>query len=148
MVDSRRGVGALAIVSVLTACGESPTEATGNLPDGDYVVTTAEPRIVDEFATPGWMREMPVIEFSKEASDFFVTGSSDDLVVLGPVQLAVQENGFWRVHFGWAADETHHYWEVLMNIDECAAAAIDADLGIPPTGALTVVLEDCSIVSR
>lgn len=146
MVELRKGV-ACVIAVTLGACSGSPTGVTGNLPDGDYVVSTAEPRIVDEFATPGWMREMPVIDFSKEGPDFFVTGSNDDLVVLGPVQRAVQENGFWRVHFGWAEDEVHHYWEVLMNIDECAAAAIDADLGIPPTGALTVVLEECSITA-
>lgn len=120
---------------------------TLDLPDGDYVVVTGDPRIVDEFATPGWMREMPSIDFRKEGGSFFVTDSTDDLVVAGPPQLAVQENGFWRVRFGWAEDEEDHYWEVLMTVEECAALAVDADLGIPPTGSLTVVLGECSIES-
>ena len=147
MLERLRGVGAVLLGTAMVGC-DSPTDVSGNLPDGDYVVTTSEPRIVNEFATPGWMREVPVIEFTKDGSDFFVTDSDDDLVVVGPVQLASEENGFWRVHFGWADDELHHFWEVLMNIEECAAAAVDADLGIPPNGALTVVLEECSIATR
>lgn len=147
MLERLRGVGAVLLGTAMAGC-DSPTDVTGNLPDGDYVVTTSEPRIVNEFATPGWMREMPVIEFTKAGSDFFVTDSDDDLVVVGPVQLATEENGFWRVHFGWADNELHHFWEILMNIEECAAAAVDADLGIPPTGSLTVVLEECSIATR
>lgn len=137
----------LMAAALVAGCGESPTGLDGGLPDGSYVITTGDPRIVDEFVTPGWMREMPTIEFTKQGSSFMVTGSSDDLVVLGAVQLAEEENGFWRVWFGWAPDEVHHYWEILMTAGECAAAAVDADLGIPPTGSLTVVLEECSIAS-
>lgn len=138
----------LLVASATAACGESPTDLGGGLPDGDYVVITDDVRVVDEFATPLWMREMPTIEFSKAGSSFVVTDSSDELVVVGPVQLAVEENGFWRVRFGWAPNEEDHFWEVLMTADECAAFAVDADLGIPPTGSLTVVLEECSIEAR
>lgn len=33
----------------------------------------------------------------------------------------------------------------VLTADECIAAAVDADLGIPPTGSLTVALEECVI---
>lgn len=144
----RRRVGALVVSLALSACGTGPTDPATVLPDGAYVVVTDDVRVVDDFATPLWMREMPTIEFSKEGASFVVTASSDDLVVVGPVQLAVEEDGFWRVRFGWAPNEEDHYWEILMTANECAAFAVDADLGIPPTGALTVVLEACSIEAR
>lgn len=118
------------------------------LADGEYVITTASPVVVDDFATPGWMREAPVIELTKEGASFFVTGSKDDLIVPGAPQLARHEGSFWRFHFGWAEDEEDHFWEILVDADECVAAAVDADLDIPPTGALTVVLEECSFDGR
>ncbi len=138
----------LVLATLVAGCGENPLGVKGGLPDGAYVVTTGEPRVINDFVTPGWMREMPAIHFTKEGSSFVVTDSSDDLVVLGAVQLAVEENGFWRVHFGWAPSEEDHYWEILMTMDQCSAAAVTDDLGVPPTGSLTVILRECSIARR
>lgn len=141
---ARRLVGS-ALMAVCPACSPSPADVRFELSDGEYVVTTGAPRIVDEFATPAWMRQAPVIRFVKEGTDFSVIESSDDQVVEGSPQLAEFEGTFWRLHFGWAEDEEDHYWEVLLSADECLAAAVDADLGIPPTGSLTVVLGECVV---
>lgn len=153
-VGSARGP-ARALVSICclsaAACGDAPTEpANLELPDGEYVVTMANPVIVNPLTTPSWMGWDLAIEFTKAGDGLTVTGSTMDLVVLGPSQLFEPRAASWGAQFAWRGRlDGEHYWEVELTAEEClSAAAVDEDLGIGPGGVWTVPLRSCGLVAR
>ena len=142
---------ALGLALFATGCSDGTLgPPAGELPDGTYTVTLAEPIIVEPLVTPSWMGRGLSIDFTKAGDVLTVTGSTDDLVVLGPSLGFTPGSESASALFSWQeVDDGEHYWEVELTADECLVGkAVDADLGYGPLGVWTVRMARCSLERR
>jgi hypothetical protein len=140
---------ACSILTTVAACGSGPMEpSAADLRDGEYTVRLSAPVLVNEFITPSWMTEEPVIDYVKNGNALAVRVASESLVPIGAVQRFARIGDAWVVHFAWRPKQDgNHYWRVTFDGNGCiGASAVDADLfGSGADGVWTVDLEDCVI---
>jgi hypothetical protein len=120
-----------------------------DLVDGTYSVALTRPVIVDEFVTPSWMRNELSIDFTINGASALVTGSANDLVVVGAPLLFHETPDGWTARFSWSGlHDGNHYWLLSLTGEECLMAqAVDADLDVGP-GLFTVDLRGCALQMR
>jgi hypothetical protein len=137
-------------IPLLAGC-DAITGGGPALPDGDYRVTLTSPIIEQPLLTPGWMGNEMSVDFTRVGLDLSSTASAGGIVTVGSAQRFESQGDGWTAEFSLARlDDGQHYWRFEITSDErCTmGVAVDADLGVGPTGALTVPFRRCDISRR
>lgn len=134
--------------SVLAGC-DSVTGGAPELPDGDYRLRMATPRISNPIVTPLWMGTNVELDFSRSGDEVVITASAGSIVAPGTAQRFEAAADGWTLEFALAGREDgFHYWSVKVDQESCAMpVAVDADLTVTPDG-LTVPFALCTIRRR
>ena len=141
----------IALAVPLCAGCDAITGGGPALPDGDYRVTLTGPIIEEPLVTPGWIGTGVSLDLTRVGVDLSSTASSGSVVTIGSAQRFESNGDGWTAEFSLARlDDGEHYWRFEITSGErCTmAVAVDADLGVGPTGALTVPFRRCDISRR